>query len=115
MTVNQSATMPLSYTIYNPNGTVNGTGTGSGEQMTFLGFENMTLAGHQFNNACKFSEPGDAGKTDVFWLAKGFGTIRSEEHDAQGALVPGSRVEVKTIVNAPAGANMPRVKSMGAV
>ena len=72
------------------------------DEIKFLGFEDLTIAGRQFTNACKFSQPGSDGTTSVSWSAKGFGTIRYEDQNAQGITLPGTRTEIKTIVNVPA-------------
>ena len=70
--------------------------------VTFVGFENLTLAGHVFANTCKFTLPtGTAGQVRAVWVAKGFGAIRREWQDTQGVMVAGSRVELATIVSAP--------------
>jgi hypothetical protein len=72
------------------------------ESVTFVGFENLTLGGRVFADTCKFTAPASvAGQTNVTWLAKGFGAIRSEKQDAQRVLVAGSRIELTTIVSAP--------------
>jgi hypothetical protein len=71
-------------------------------QLTFVGFENLTLAGHTFSNACKVSGPGVVnGQTDVAWVAKDYGVIKSESLDAQGVIVSGSTITLTSIVTAP--------------
>lgn len=70
--------------------------------LTFAGFDNLTLGGRAFANACKFKTPGSlAGQTSVSWIAQGFGTIQSETQDAQGVTVAGSRINLTTVVTAP--------------
>jgi hypothetical protein len=76
--------------------------TTQNEEWTFVGFENLTLGGRRFTDVCKVSSPsGSAGKTYVAWFAKGFGNIKYETLDAQGALVPGDGAELEKIVSAP--------------
>lgn len=51
---------------------------GVNQSFTFTGFENLTLDGKTFLNACKIvSTVAGSGRTKVFWLAEGFGTIRA--------------------------------------
>ncbi|WP_187364116.1 hypothetical protein [Massilia genomosp. 1] len=72
------------------------------DELTFVGFDTITVAGRQFANACKIAFPGSvAGQVSMTWRAKGFGWIRTEEQTAQGALVPGTRVEIVKIIAAP--------------
>jgi hypothetical protein len=71
-------------------------------QFTFVGLETLTLGGRTFTDTCKLSTPDSvAGRTQLLWVAKGFGTIRQETQDAQGAIVPGTRNELTSIVSAP--------------
>lgn len=55
------------------------------DSLHFLGFGTLTLGGRVFPSACKFSEPSlngavqASGHSVVFWSAKGFGFIQSEE------------------------------------
>lgn len=55
----------------------------------FVGFETLTLAGRTFTDTCHFRTPDDLapGESYHIWFAKGFGTIREEQQDAQGNLV----------------------------
>lgn len=70
------------------------------ETFTFLGFEDLTLAGRSFPNTCKLREDtGIGGNKPVYWIAKGFGVIKEEIRDPQGTLV--SSTEIETIVSAP--------------
>jgi hypothetical protein len=72
------------------------------EQFTFAGFEDLTLGGRTFANTCKITGPDKVGgQVDVTWFAKGFGVIRQQTQDAQGLTVPGTRIELMTIVSAP--------------
>jgi hypothetical protein len=76
--------------------------TTENEQWTFVGFENMTLGGRTFTNVCKLSSPSStAGQKYVAWFAKGFGNIKYQTLDANGAVVPGDNVELQTIISAP--------------
>jgi hypothetical protein len=72
------------------------------DQLTFIGFENLTLAGHTFSNVCKVSAPGTVnGRTDIAWFAKDYGVIKSESLDAQGVTVAGTTITLTSIVTAP--------------
>ncbi|NIA00488.1 hypothetical protein [Massilia sp. CCM 8734] len=72
------------------------------DELTFAGFDTITVAGRRFANACKIAFPGSvAGQVSMTWRAKGFGWIRTEEQTAQGTLVPGTRVEIVKIIAAP--------------
>jgi len=48
--------------------------------ITFEGFEDLTLAGQTFSDTCRLSatRPETPGQTSVVWFAKGFGPIRTE-------------------------------------
>jgi hypothetical protein len=72
------------------------------EDAVFVGLENVQLGGRTFTDACKFRfrYPGEKQATD-YWFAKGFGIIRTEELDEEGSVVPGSRLELATILTAP--------------
>ncbi|MDC8760513.1 hypothetical protein [Janthinobacterium fluminis] len=72
------------------------------ETFTFIGFEDVVLAGRTFANVCKYTirRPGETTQ-EAFWLAKGFGLIRYETLDAQGAAMPGRRTELTSIISAP--------------
>lgn len=70
------------------------------ETFTFLGFENITLAGRPFPNSCKLREDTGIGSNKpVYWIAKGFGLIKEEIRDAQGTVLSGR--EIATIISAP--------------
>lgn len=72
------------------------------DEMTFAGFESMTVAGRTFANTCKLTMPSDVkGQMSVAWLAKGFGVIRSEEQTTQGTPIAGTRNEIAKIITAP--------------
>lgn len=76
--------------------------TALSDQLTFVGFDTITVAGRTFANACKIASPGSvAGQVSMAWRAKGFGWVRTEEQTVQGALVPGTRVEIVKIIAAP--------------
>lgn len=95
-------TVQINYTDTRTSNVTGTTSTHVSYALTFVGLESLTLGGRTFANACKFKTPGTvAGQTDVSWFAQGFGEIRSESQDAQGVMVPGSRVELATIVTAP--------------
>jgi hypothetical protein len=81
-------------------GTSNASGT---DQLTLVGFEDLTLAGHTFSNTCKVSFPdsSDASQTDYVWYAKGFGAIRGVTVDAQGNDVANSSYALNAIIAAP--------------
>lgn len=72
------------------------------DELTFVGFDTLTVAGRTFANACKLASPGSApGQVSMVWRAKGFGWIRAEEQTIQGTPVPGTRVEIVKILAAP--------------
>lgn len=78
------------------------TTTNRSYQFTFVGLENLVLGGKLFSNVCKVKiSNGSSSQSSVKWFAKGFGMIRSETQDATGVTVPGSRVELTSIVAAP--------------
>lgn len=78
--------------------------------LTYLSQENLLLGGHTFTNACKLkveSTTVDANNPNNnhhfisnVWWAKGYGQIQSEDLDAQGVLVPGSREQLTKIITA---------------
>ncbi len=73
-------------------------------QITFVGVEALTLGGRTFTDVCKIRvESSEGGTTfrSMVWVAKGFGNIRTEQLDAQGAAVPGTREELTAIISAP--------------
>lgn len=72
------------------------------DELTFVGFDTVMVAGRTFANACKIASPGSAsGQVSMAWRAKGFGWVRTEEQTAQGTLVPGTRVDIIKIIAAP--------------
>jgi len=71
------------------------------ETYTFLGFEDITLAGRSFPNTCKLREvAGMSGNKWLYWIAKDFGVIKSEVRNAQDALIDSN--ELALIISAPA-------------
>jgi len=79
-------------------------GQGSAQKASYSVGEAVRSGGIRLQRfiTCKFTTPGSsAGQTDVLWVAKGFGIIRTELEDAQGVIVAGSGVELATIVSAP--------------
>jgi hypothetical protein len=69
--------------------------------MTFVDFENISLAGKIFNNTCKIrmqNSTDPAGIYRINWVAPGFGVIRSEKQDENGVTISGSNVEIGTIL-----------------
>lgn len=83
-------------------------------RITYLGRERLDLGGRSFMQACKLrigldpaagDEPGAVtAPAHMIWLAPGFGRIAREDLDADGNALPGSRVELASvIVAAPAG------------
>lgn len=81
-----------------------GTSTNSfSETFTFLGFENLTLAGKTIPNVCRLredSDPSATQKTHV-WHARGYGLVRQAILTTEGQLVPGSLYQIATITTAP--------------
>lgn len=76
------------------------------EENIFVGLEDLTLGGRTFSNVCKISstnlsQGSNTTTKSVSWVANGFGTIRSETQTTQGVLVPGTRVELATVITAP--------------
>ncbi|MDM5176330.1 hypothetical protein PO883_03885 [Massilia sp. DJPM01] len=72
------------------------------DELTFAGFETITVAGRIFANTCKITGASDVqGQLAVGWMAKGFGWIRTEDQSATGTLVAGTRNEIVTIITAP--------------
>jgi hypothetical protein len=96
-------TVQVAYTITTTSAQTGTTSTSNKtDQLTFVGFENLTLGGHAFSNVCKLKAAGVvSGQTDMAWFAKEYGVIKSESQDAQGVTVPGSAVTLTSIVTAP--------------
>lgn len=71
----------------------------STENITFIGYENLVLAGHTFENSCHISltENGEESSTHTWW-AEGFGVIKIEEHDAAGNLIDDRRNSISQIL-----------------
>jgi hypothetical protein len=83
----------------NPPSTTNG---GNTTQYKFKGFESLTLGGRTFADVCKLRSTTDAaGEIAVQWVAKGFGVIKQERQDANGATLSGTARELVTIEVAP--------------
>jgi hypothetical protein len=74
----------------------------SSEKFTFVGLEDVELAGRKFTDTCKIKAfYSENGNVFVGWVAKGFGFIKSERQDPQGVLVANSHVELASIEAAP--------------
>jgi hypothetical protein len=102
MTPGQTVQLDYTQTSTSLTPTSSTTTTTETDRLTFVGFENLTLGGRTFANVCRIKSPNPNGtETSVTWAANGFGFIRSETQDAQGATVPGTRNELATIVTAP--------------
>ncbi|QPI52365.1 hypothetical protein IV454_13280 [Massilia antarctica] len=72
------------------------------DEITFAGFENITMAGRTFANTCKLTTPSNVkGQMSVSWVAKEFGMVRSEEQTIQGVPLAGTRNEIVKILSAP--------------
>lgn len=68
---------------------------------TLVGFETMTLGGRNFENVCKVRITGAGTNSVMLWMAKGFGVIRSEQQDPQGATISGTRNELTAVTTMP--------------
>jgi hypothetical protein len=89
----------FTHTRVSPPSTTNGDNT---TQYKFEGFESLTLGGRTFADVCKLrSTTAVVGETAVQWVAKGFGVIKQERQDANGATLPGTVRELVTIEVAP--------------
>lgn len=100
MTPGQS--VQLSYTRASTRSLAPSTTTNEAAQVTFVGFESLTLGGRTFTNVCRVDSPDpSSAETHVSWVAPGFGFIRSETQDAQGVTVPGTRGELAAIDTVP--------------
>lgn len=103
-----SQTISLNYTttettisyLATPPTTTTSTSTNTAYQLTFLGFGSLTVANRTFSNTCKIKIV-DGGQTLIRWVAKGFGVIGMEEQDSQGVAVPGSHIELASIIAPP--------------
>ncbi|MDB5773686.1 MAG: hypothetical protein JWM42_4060 [Burkholderia sp.] len=69
------------------------------EELTFIGFENLTLGGRTFTDVCKFVMTGSGGEKVENWFAKGFGNIKWVTVNASGT--PIVSAELQTILAAP--------------
>lgn len=96
----QSHTVNVTQTSTGPGGSSTRSFT---ETFTFVGFEDLTLAGRIIPNVCRLrddSNPSATQKTHA-WHAKGYGLVRQAILTADGQPVAGSMYQVATITTAP--------------
>ena len=96
----QSHTVNVTQTSTGPGGTSTRDFT---QTFTFIGFEDITLAGRTLTNVCKLrddSDPADTHKAYV-WHANGYGLVRQAVLTAEGQLVEGTLQQIGTVATAP--------------
>jgi hypothetical protein len=65
----------------------------------FLGFEDLTLGGQLFRDACKLSIPDEEDQTATqFWYAKGYGLIRQIENPQPNGTANSNSIELAQVL-----------------